>query len=67
VLTNNQLHLQYSCLTKENYGNWAVRMKALLSTYGVWELINSGYDELEDEATLNQNQEEYLGEGLFER
>lgn len=30
-------------------------MKALLNAYGVWELVNTSYDELEKEATLNQN------------
>ncbi|XP_030469886.2 uncharacterized protein LOC115688263 [Syzygium oleosum] len=54
--TNNQLPLQYLRLTKENYGNWAARMKALLGTYSVWEVVNTGYDEPEDDAVLNQNQ-----------
>ncbi|KAL3715893.1 hypothetical protein ACJRO7_007621 [Eucalyptus globulus] len=58
--TNNQLPLQYPHLIKENYGNSAARLIALLSTYGVWDLVNTGHDELEDEATLNQNQRNAL-------
>lgn len=60
--TNNQLPLQYPRLTKENFGNWASRMKALLSAHGVWEMVNTGYDEPDDEATLNQSQRNALEE-----
>lgn len=48
--TNTQFPLEYRHLTKENYGNWTFRMKALLGAYGVWELV-----EPEDEVTLSQN------------
>jgi len=30
-------------------------MKDLLDAYGVWELINIGYDESKDEDTMKQN------------
>lgn len=30
-------------------------MKALLGTYGGWELVNIGYDEPEDQAIMSQN------------
>ncbi|XP_056172364.1 uncharacterized protein LOC130139435 [Syzygium oleosum] len=35
-------------------------MKTQLNAYSVWEIVNTGYDEPEDNATLNQNQRNAL-------
>ncbi|XP_048130817.1 uncharacterized protein LOC125313886 [Rhodamnia argentea] len=58
--TSNLFPLQYPRLTKENYGNRASRMKALLGAYSVWEVVNNGYDEPDDEVTMNQNRRNAL-------
>ncbi|XP_030447475.1 uncharacterized protein LOC115670364 [Syzygium oleosum] len=47
-------------LSKQNYGQWCIRMKALLGSKDVWEVVQKGYDEPEDEAVLNQNQKNTL-------
>ncbi|XP_075076895.1 uncharacterized protein LOC142163501 [Nicotiana tabacum] len=51
---------QVPMLTKENYGNWCIRMKALLGAYDVWEPVESGVDEAEDVAATNKKDQKAL-------
>ena len=39
---------------KENYTSWCIRMKALLGSQNAWDIVDNGYEELENDATLNQ-------------
>ncbi|XP_019257646.1 PREDICTED: uncharacterized protein LOC109235853 [Nicotiana attenuata] len=48
MTNSNGTPFQVPMLTKENYGNWCIRMKALLGAYDVWEPVESGVDEAED-------------------
>jgi Domain of unknown function (DUF4219) len=34
-------------LTKINYGNWSIQIKALMDTQVVWEIIEEGYEEVD--------------------
>ncbi|GKE84430.1 copia-type polyprotein, partial [Tanacetum coccineum] len=47
---------QFSRLTKDNYGSWCIRMKALLGSHDVWEIVEKGVEKLDDEGSLSVTQ-----------
>ncbi|XP_059310350.1 uncharacterized protein LOC132061589 [Lycium ferocissimum] len=57
--TNGTL-FQVPMLTKENYGSWCIRMKALLGAYDVWEIVERGVDEEDDAATTKKKYQKAL-------
>ncbi|CAA0805768.1 Unknown protein [Striga hermonthica] len=59
-MANNLQSFQVSILNKSNFDNWSIKMKALLGAHDVWEIVENGYEEPPDEATLSQQQKERL-------
>ena len=47
---------QFPRLTKDNYGSWCIRMKALLGSHDVWEIVEKGVEKVDDESSLNAAQ-----------
>ena len=47
---------QFPRLTKDNYGSWCIRMKALLGSHDVWEIVEKGVEKVDDESSLNSAQ-----------
>nr|GEV26736.1 copia-type polyprotein [Tanacetum cinerariifolium] len=47
---------QFPRLTKDNYGSWYIRMKALLGSHDVWEIVEKGIEKVDDESSLNTTQ-----------
>ncbi|CAH9092344.1 unnamed protein product [Cuscuta europaea] len=52
--------LQVPPLKKENYDNWTIRMKAILGSEDVWDMVEEGFEEPDDINALNQNQKNAL-------
>ena len=49
-------------LTKTNYENWSIQMKALLGSQDTWEIVEGGFKEPEDAAVLSAAQTKALKE-----
>lgn len=47
-------------LTKKNYENWCIRIKALLGAYDVWEPVKVGGDGAEDDASFKKKDQKAL-------
>ncbi|XP_022150851.1 uncharacterized protein LOC111018895 [Momordica charantia] len=60
MVNKNLVHFQVPRLTKENYGSWCIRMKALLGSQDAWEIVDRGYEEPAEDVILNQAQRETL-------
>ncbi|KAM1061253.1 hypothetical protein FF1_025766 [Malus domestica] len=60
MANNAMAAFQVPVLNNNNFDNWSIKMKALLGAHDVWEVVEKGYTEPEDEATLPQPQKESL-------
>ena len=47
-------------LKGSKFDNWSIKMKALLSAHGAWDVIEKGFIVLENEITLTTAQKENL-------
>ena len=54
------LSFQYPQLNKTNYENWSIRMKAILGSQGVWDVVEKGVEEPNNDEALSQVQKEAL-------
>ncbi|KAM1689024.1 hypothetical protein ACFX2K_036827 [Malus domestica] len=60
MASNAMAAFQVPVLDNNNFDNWSIKMKTLLGAHDAWEVVEKGYTEPEDEATLSQPQKESL-------
>ena len=59
-MANSVASFQVSTLNNNNYDNWSIKMKALLGAHDVWDIIEKGYSEPQNEASLSQPEKDSL-------
>ena len=59
-MANAMMQFPVPRLNKTNYDNWCIQMRALLGSQDVWEMVEKGYEEPQDDATLSANQRQSL-------
>ncbi|XP_070667764.1 uncharacterized protein [Malus domestica] len=60
MASNAMAAFQVPVLNSNNFDNWSIKMKAFLGAHNVWEVVEKGYIEPENEATMSQPQNESL-------
>jgi Domain of unknown function (DUF4219) len=59
---NSSLNMSVSKLTKSNYNNWSIQIKALLGAQDVWDIVKIGYIESKNVVLLTVQQLKLLKE-----
>ena len=60
MANNGITSFQFPHLTKENYEKWCLRMKALLGSQDVWEVVEKSYEKPQNEDNLSQVEKDAL-------
>lgn len=53
---NNMLQPQLPRLTGKNYNQWSIQMKVLYGSQDLWEIVENGYEEPENQTNLSTQQ-----------
>uniref|UniRef100_A0A0D3AX66 DUF4219 domain-containing protein n=1 Tax=Brassica oleracea var. oleracea TaxID=109376 RepID=A0A0D3AX66_BRAOL len=48
-MANNGVPFQVPLLTKSNYDNWSIRLMAILGAHDVWDIVEKGFNEPEND------------------
>ena len=59
-MANGVASFQVPTLNNNNYDNCSIKMKALLGAHDVWDVIEKGYNEPQNEASLSQSEKDSL-------
>nr|XP_048326752.1 uncharacterized protein LOC125421576 [Ziziphus jujuba var. spinosa] len=60
MANSGMVPFQVPLLNKSNYGNWSIKMKALLGAQDMWEIVEKGHTKPKNEDSLSQTQKDSL-------
>lgn len=65
-MSTNFVQPQVPQLSKDQYEDWCIKMKALFGSQDLWEIVNDGFENPSDEtkAALTKEKEDELKENL---
>lgn len=59
-MDTSMLPFQFLKLTKENYDNWSIRMKEMLGSQAIWDVVEKSFEQPDNEHALSQTQKDDL-------
>jgi hypothetical protein len=62
MASNNMVQPQVPCFAGKNYNKWSIQMKAFFGSQDLWDIVESGFDVMDNVEGITQRQQTELKE-----